>query len=239
MHASSYVALSKLHLSLGTSGMMEKKKEVQSIRPYHERSLLVSNCRYYTLHQFTLRVSDCNRSLVLQLPLTKNVIRKRRQNCPPGLQFFLPICSILNFDKLGHYSHWSFCLSWRRMQYLIKKIPLLLTWIFQRRVSLPQNQAISPIPVHTFSFRLLLHEVTLSGNSGKTAIFIYITLDVFVGLWLYLFSFPIWIAINAIVWGYRKYALVTCRGLKVLDFFFPFNVKKGSLVHERKLPSLQ
>ena len=27
--------------------------------------------------------------LVLQLPPTKNVIRKRRQNCPPGLQFFL------------------------------------------------------------------------------------------------------------------------------------------------------
>ena len=29
--------------------------------------------------------------LVLQLPPTKNVIRKRGQNCPPGLQFFLQI----------------------------------------------------------------------------------------------------------------------------------------------------
>ena len=61
-NASSYRTLSILNLSLGTSGMMEKKKEIQSIRPYHERSLLVSNCD--TTHCINLhwRVSDCNRS---------------------------------------------------------------------------------------------------------------------------------------------------------------------------------
>ena len=82
--------------------------------------------------------------LVLQLPPTKNVIRKRRQNCPPGLQFFLQICSILSFDKLGHYSHWSFCLSWRRIQYLIKKIPFALNLNISREcffTTKPSNQS--------------------------------------------------------------------------------------------------
>lgn len=87
---------------------------------------------------------------VLQLPPTKNLIRIRRQNCPVGLQFFWIIWSIINFDKLGHYFHRSFCLSWRTIQYLIKKIPLLLTWIFQGTVPLPQTPAITSVPVHSF-----------------------------------------------------------------------------------------
>lgn len=127
---------------------------------------------------------------VLQLPPTKNLIRIRRQNCPVGLQFFWIIWSIINFDKLGHYFHRSFCLSWRTVQHLIKKIPLLLTWIFQGTVPLPQTPAITSVPVHSFLFfRLLFHEATLSGN-WKIAFFIYISLDVFVVLWLCLSSFP-------------------------------------------------
>lgn len=54
-------------------------------------------------------------------------------------------------------------------------------------VPLPQTQAISSIPVRSFLFfRLLFHEATLSGNQ-KIAFFIYITLVLFVVLWLYLF----------------------------------------------------
>ena len=58
--------------------------------------------------------------------------------------FFLQICSILNFDKLGHYSHWSFCLSWRRIQYLIKKIPFALNLNISKEgffTTKPSNQS--------------------------------------------------------------------------------------------------
>ena len=80
---------------------------------------------------------------VLQSPPTKNVISIRKQNCPPGLLFLLQIWSILNFDKLGHYFHWSFCLSWRTIQYPSKKIPFALNLNISRDCSFttkPSNQ---------------------------------------------------------------------------------------------------